>query len=104
MYQDYCKKCGSVSLHTKKKGNHIGLYCEDCGAWLTWLSKDDAKLFERQQKERNESSSDVKDGVYAELFVVKNGVKSRTCIVDVKDISALLTDTFVSTIEKFCAD
>lgn len=31
MYQNCCKKCGSVSLYTEKKGNNIGLYCINCG-------------------------------------------------------------------------
>ena len=30
MYQNCCKKCGSISLHTETKGNNVGLYCNDC--------------------------------------------------------------------------
>ena len=33
MYQNCCKKCGSVLLHTEK-GNNTGLYCDDCGVWV----------------------------------------------------------------------
>ena len=29
MYQNCCKKCGSISLHTEVKGNNTGLYCDD---------------------------------------------------------------------------
>lgn len=32
MYQNCCRKCGSISLHTEVKGNNTGLYCDDCGA------------------------------------------------------------------------
>ena len=32
MYQNCCKKCGSISLHTETKGNNVGLYCNNCGA------------------------------------------------------------------------
>jgi len=45
MYQNYCKKCGSVSLHTEVKGNNTGLYCNDCGAWQKWLNKDELRAF-----------------------------------------------------------
>ncbi len=52
MYQNCCKKCGSVSLHTEVKGNNTGLYCDDCGAWIKWLSKDELRAFEYSQKSR----------------------------------------------------
>ena len=46
MYQNYCKKCGSISLHTEVKGNNTGLYCDDCGAFQKWLGKDELRAFE----------------------------------------------------------
>lgn len=46
MYQNCCKKCGSISLHTAVKGNNTGLYCNDCGSWIKWLSKDELRAFE----------------------------------------------------------
>lgn len=46
MYQNCCKKCGSVSLHVEEKGNNKGLYCDDCGAWIKWLGKDELNAFE----------------------------------------------------------
>lgn len=49
MYQNYCKKCGSVSLHTEVKGSNTGLYCDDCGSWIKWLSKDELRAFEYSQ-------------------------------------------------------
>ena len=49
MYQNCCKKCGSISLHTEVKGNNTGLYCDDCGAWIKWLSKDELRVFEYTQ-------------------------------------------------------
>lgn len=51
MYQNCCKKCGSISLHTEVKGNNTGLYCDDCGSWIKWLSKDELRAFE-YSKER----------------------------------------------------
>lgn len=46
MYQNCCKKCGSISLHTETKGNNKGLYCDDCGAWIKWLGKNELRAFE----------------------------------------------------------
>lgn len=45
MYQNCCKKCGSISLHTEVKGNSTGLYCDDCGAFQKWLGKDELRAF-----------------------------------------------------------
>lgn len=52
MYQNCCKKCGSISLHTELKGNNTGLYCDDCGAWIKWLGKDELRAFEHANKSR----------------------------------------------------
>ena len=63
MYQNCCKKCGSTSLHTEIKGNNTGLYCDDCGAWITWLGKDELRAFEHSKKEnsKNNIEPDSKD-------------------------------------------
>ena len=52
MYQNCCKKCGSISLHTEVKGNNTGLYCDDCGAWIKWIGKDELRAFEHANKSR----------------------------------------------------
>ena len=51
MYQNCCKKCGSVSLHTEVKGNNTGLYCDDCGSWVKWLGKDELRAFKYAQSQ-----------------------------------------------------
>lgn len=58
MYQNCCKKCGSTSLHTEIKGNNTGLYCDDCGAWITWLGKDELRAFEHSKKENNKNNTE----------------------------------------------
>lgn len=50
MYQNCCKKCGSILLHTEVKGNNTGLYCDNCGAYIKWLSKDELRAFEYSKK------------------------------------------------------
>ncbi len=57
MYQNCCKKCGSISLHTEVKGNNTGLYCDDCGAWVKWLGKDELRAFEHSQKSQSPKTS-----------------------------------------------
>ena len=58
MYQNCCRKCGSTSLHTEIKGSNTGLYCDDCGAWVKWLSKDELRAFEHSKKE-NKNQGDI---------------------------------------------
>ncbi len=61
MYQNCCKKCGSVSLHTEVKGNNTGLYCDDCGAFQKWLGKDELRAFNYSQKENSNICAESKD-------------------------------------------
>lgn len=51
IYQNCCKKCGSISLHTEVKGNNTGLYCDDCGSWIKWIGKDELRAFEHGMKD-----------------------------------------------------
>lgn len=61
MYPKCCKKCGGTSLHIEIKGGNTGLYCNDCGKWLCWLSKDDLRAFEYSQKKENKNENEVVD-------------------------------------------
>ena len=55
MYQRRCRKCGSHSLFTEQHGNNTGLYCSDCGAWQTWLGKNEFRAFQRSQRRKNDN-------------------------------------------------
>lgn len=44
-------KCGSVKFFTEVKGNNTGLYCAECGKWIKWLTKDEIRDFENQEKD-----------------------------------------------------
>lgn len=61
MYQNCCKKCGSVALHIETKGNNIGLYCDDCGAWIKWLGKDELRAFEYSMREATKEENEAVD-------------------------------------------
>lgn len=75
MYQNVCKKCGSIELHTEVKGSNIGLYCSDCGAWIKWLGKDEQRALEHSKKlhgftkEEAESYSKATDEMYKPIGV-----------------------------------
>lgn len=101
MYQNCCTKCGSIALHTEVKGNNTGLYCDDCGAWVKWLGKDELRAFEHSQKEYV-NNQNVEDGIYIELFAVKDGVRYNSKIVNMRDVSTLLTNSLMDGIEKLC--
>ncbi len=73
MYQNCCKKCGSISLHTEVKGNNTGLYCDDCGAFQKWLGKDELRAFEHANKSRGLRATAK---LYNEAFV-NNDVNER---------------------------
>lgn len=65
MYQNCCKKCGSIALHTEVKGNNTGLYCDDCGAWIKWLSKDELRAFEYSMREATKEERESVDNYIA---------------------------------------
>lgn len=44
--------------------------------------------------------SDVNDGIYMELFAVKDGVRCNAKIVDMKDVANVLTNSLMDGIEK----
>lgn len=65
-----CVKCGSKDFHLEVKGNNTGLYCNNCGKWIKWLSKDEVRAFEFYQKhkvELTESKNISNDFIKEEL-------------------------------------
>lgn len=74
MYQNCCKKCGIISLHTEVKGNNIGLYCDDCGALVKWLGKDELRSFEHSKK--NQALVQMRDSTTEENRAISNYIKS----------------------------
>ena len=74
MYQNCCKKCGSVSLHTEIKGNNTGLYCDDCGKWIKWLGKDELRAFEYSKK--NQVLVQMRDSTPEEDHAISEYIES----------------------------
>lgn len=73
MYQNCCKKCGSIDLHTEVKGNNTGLYCNDCGAWVKWLGKDELRAFEYAMRNATKQKNYIKN--VSELLFTKEQLK-----------------------------
>ena len=44
-----CNKCGIVNGFIEEKGTQVGLYCNKCGKWIKWLTKDDARPFKHNE-------------------------------------------------------
>lgn len=74
MYQNCCKKCGSSSLHTEVKGSNTGLYCDDCGAWVKWLGKDELRAFRNSKK--NQVLVQMRDSTPEENQAISEYIKS----------------------------
>lgn len=95
MYQRRCRKCGSHSLFTEQHGNNTGLYCSDCGAWQTWLGKDELHAFHHSQNERKNQSEYVSSGSEIEAIHKINDyygqeVQERQTIEEMSELTKAL--------------
>lgn len=102
MYQSCCKKCGSISLYTEVKGNNTGLYCDDCGAWVKWIGKDELRAFEHSKK--NQVLAQMRDSTLEENqenseYIKGVSVPTVINIFDEKSIVKRLKE-FVDFLEK----
>lgn len=59
------------------------------------MSKDELKVVEQN----NETSQILNDGVYMELFAVKDGIRYNAKIIDMKEVSTILTNSLMDGIE-----
>ena len=55
--KDIICQCGSSDFFIEEKGAKTGLYCESCGKWIKWLSKEEVRLFKHKQKESENMSN-----------------------------------------------
>lgn len=86
-----CCKCGRNQLFIRKSGNNTGLYCQICGAWQKWMTKDEIRAFEYQKENnRNVVKEDDNSLLLARLEDVSNKLNSLNNDVQ-KIISSLKT-------------
>lgn len=84
------------------KGNNIGLYCDDCGAWVKWLGKDELNAFEHSKK--NQVLVQMRDSTPEENQAISEYIRSISVptginIFDEKSIVKRLEE-FVEFLEK----
>lgn len=41
-------KCGCKDIEAIEKGQHIGIYCKNCGKWIKWASKEEASMLKQK--------------------------------------------------------
>lgn len=61
MTQYSCNKCSSKNVGIETKGNQVGLYCLDCGAWIKWCNKDEVRLFSNKQHNQDNEDDNLLD-------------------------------------------
>ena len=49
---------------------------------------------------RDKDNSATNDGVYIELFAIKNGIRYNAKIIEMKDMANILTNSLIDGIEK----
>lgn len=69
-----CTKCHSQDVFIDKSGNNTGLYCSDCGKWITWLNKDQLRLAERQISQKVNTSDNSSCNI---CDAIKSGVNMK---------------------------
>lgn len=114
MYQNCCKKCGSISLHIENKGNNVGLYCNDCGAWIKWLGKDELRAFNYKNQSKNSQNIshssadndyrkkyfDIVDNLKDFIGFLDNSVNTEMCILPLGDIDAVRKSSYCLALER----
>ena len=63
-----CPKCNSKELFVKKSGNSTGLYCDNCGAWIKWLGKNELRAFEHSAKQKHVENVDSRQDDIAKII------------------------------------
>lgn len=48
-----CHQCGSDFYDYRRKGPHMGVYCMNCGSFITFVPKKDIDIWKRKVKERD---------------------------------------------------
>ena len=43
-----CRKCSGMGFFLQQHGMQVGMYCDNCGAWLKWVGKKDIESFKRK--------------------------------------------------------
>lgn len=104
MYQNCCKKCGSISLHTEERNNNVGLYCDDCGAWIKWLGKDELRAFNnsknRESKPMQDTYLDMKGEFIRFIEHLENVIENEMSIMPLSPEDAIRKSSYCLALER----
>lgn len=90
----YCNKMGIGCEFANSNGYCSVTACTKSAAWSNTHSQNVICNLTTEPK-RN-------DGIYMQLFAVKNGVRYDMKVIDLKDVSTTLTNSLMDGIEKLC--
>ena len=65
-----CNKCGIVNGFIEEKTTQVGLYCDKCGKWIKWLTKDDARLFKQFKHNETQMLNENRQAGYNHGYAV----------------------------------
>ena len=81
-----CNKCGIVKGFIEEKGNQTGLYCNKCGKWIKWLTKDEKRIFAHNNKSKMTNADRIRSMTDEELaeFIARNNYDCANYCEDAK--------------------
>ena len=74
-----CNKCGIVKGFIEEKGNQTGLYCNKCGKWIKWLTKDEKRLFVHNYKSKMTNADRIRSMTDEELAEFIFNIENNLC-------------------------
>ena len=84
------------------KGRGVVSYINDDMTFIVDLDSDHGSYYFSKDTawKIDENDTSISDGIYMELFAVKNGVRYNAKIVNMKDASTILTNSLMDGVEK----
>jgi hypothetical protein len=62
-----CKRCASDALYVKQQGMHLALLCRQCNLWQQWISKSDARRYQREKVRLSVPLKPIPTPIYPEV-------------------------------------
>lgn len=54
-----CSRCGCTQMSLTHSGPHTGAYCSECGFFVKWLTKEEARVISFRSAERDRYISET---------------------------------------------
>ena len=72
--------CGSRKLHLEPKGSQTGIYCNECGKWMKWASKQELRLL-KSESTRSEFVQKQGDKAPLDVQIQRNSYLKDSCVM-----------------------